>query len=164
MSAVEAVEAVEGRLRRATPADLEMVVEMRAVMFAAMGAKVDESWLEPARAWFAANFDDPDLGIFFIEWKGRVVSCGVGQIRRTIPSAGNPSGVDVYVNTVVTREEARGRGFARAVTQAVLDWGRSRGATRAELLATPAGRPIYEGLSFAEFGNVAMRAPLTDRS
>lgn len=147
-------------LRRASREDLEVVVEMRAVMFEAMGAKVEPGWLAPARAWFDEHFDDPDLGIFLIELEGEVVTCGVGQIRRTIPSAGNWSGVDVYVNTVVTREAASGRGFASAITKAVMDWGRTRGATRAELMASPAGQSIYESLGFADFGNLAMRAPL----
>ncbi len=44
----------------------------------------------------------------------------------------------------------RGRGFARATTEALLDWFAERGVTRVDLHATPDAEHLYRDLGFRE--------------
>lgn len=58
---------------------------------------------------------------------------GMATAQLVISTAeGAPS---AWVEDVVVREDFRGKGLGRALLDAVLDWARSRGAVRAQLLA-----------------------------
>ncbi len=148
-------------LRRAEGRDVEALVELRGLMFEAMGATGDPEWRKAAADWFAEHIDDARVGAFVVDLNGEVVACAVGVIREGIPSPGLPSGTDVAISTVCTRPRARGRGYARAASSAVLRWARAQGAGRAELMATRSGRHLYESLGFEDADCPAMRARLT---
>ena len=148
-------------LRRAEGRDVEALVELRGLMFEAMGATGDPEWRKAAADWFAEHIDDARVGAFVVDLNGEVVACAVGVIREGIPSPGLPSGTDVAISTVCTRPRARGRGYARAASSAVLRWARAQGAGRAELMATQSGRHLYESLGFEDADCPAMRARLT---
>lgn len=60
------------------------------------------------------------------------------------------TGDTVGLYNIATLEWCRRRGLGRAVTAALMDHGRERGATQAVLHATAAGRPTYERLGFVE--------------
>ena len=126
--------------RKADHRDVDALVELRAKMFHAMGASHDDtSWRGHARNWFVALIDDPAYGIFVLEETGRVVACAMGAIRDAAPSPNVPAGRDVLVSNLCTSPERRGRGYGRAVFEAVLRWAHQSGAGRAELMATDAG-------------------------
>lgn len=57
-------------------------------------------------------------------------------------------GDTVGVYNVATVEEVRGRGLGAAVTAAVVEAGRERGATSAVLHSSEAGLPVYQRLGF----------------
>ena len=104
-------------LRRAEGRDVEALVELRGLMFEAMGATGDPEWRKAAADWFAEHIDDARVGAFVVDLNGEVVACAVGVIRDGIPSPGLPSGTDVAISTVCTppgRHPARccgGRGL-----------------------------------------------------
>ncbi|KAI9638898.1 GCN5-like N-acetyltransferase [Dioszegia hungarica] len=59
----------------------------------------------------------------------------------------------VGLYNIVVSAEHRGKGYGRAVTQALLDWGRAEGATTAYLQVTvgnAVGRRMYERMGFEE--------------
>ncbi len=56
-----------------------------------------------------------------------------------------------------TLPEARGRGHARAVLRALLDWCVGRGVSRVDLRATPYGEPLYRSEGFT----IATGLPMT---
>ncbi len=151
----------EGTVRTATERDLEVLVELRAEMFRSMGVPgTDPAWRANARRWFADRLDRPDHRIVVVEVAGTVVACAVGAVRDAAPSPGAPDGGDVLVSNVCTTPPARGRGHGRAAFEAVMAWARTTGAGRAELMATDAGRPLYQQAGFVVQDCLAMRAPL----
>lgn len=130
-------------------------------MFDAMGIQaVDGSWRVAAGEWFRTRLDDPDFGIFVVVGDGSVVACAVGAIRDAAPSPSCPNGRDILVSNVCTLRSYRGRGYGSAAFDAVLRWARGTGVERAELMATDAGRHIYEKAGFVVSGSIAMRATL----
>ncbi|RYE88704.1 MAG: GNAT family N-acetyltransferase [Hyphomicrobiales bacterium] len=71
------------------------------------------------------------------------------------------NGIGVYLN-VVTREEARGGGFGRAVMAAALNWTRQAGATSAAIQVLAGNAPalgLYGSLGFAQVYDYHYRSP-----
>lgn len=138
-------------LRRANPSDAAELVRLRRVMFEAMG--VDHS----APEW-AANADEVlrrclasgEMAAFVVEEDGRVVAGGVGMVAQRLPGPKNPSGLHGYVQSMATDPESRGRGHARAVFAALLEWFEERGVTSVDLHATGEGAPLYRSFGFSE--------------
>lgn len=139
------------QLRRARPADADALVRLRREMFAAMG-RTGEGWEEGAGSWFAVALDRPDeTAAFVVEVDGLVVAGAVGTVRRSAPSPGDPTGVSGELWNVCTLPGHRGRGHARRVVTALLDWfdtGTAAAAVR--LNATADGVALYRSLGFEE--------------
>ncbi len=148
-------------VRRADADDVAGLVALRVEMFNAMGIDTsDESWRAAAHQWFDSRLDDSECGIFVVEVNGKVVACAVGAIRDAAPSPSCPRGRDVLISNVCTLPAFRGRGLGSAAFDAVLTWARGTGVERAELMATPDGKRIYEQAGFAVNNSLAMRATL----
>lgn len=148
----------------AQPDDLDAIVELRRIMFAAMGtapdALADPLWSIAARAWFEAALTDASACIVVALLDGEVVSGAVGQVTDLIPSPSCPNGRCGLLSNVATREAARGRGLGGRCTDAVLDWfDRETDVTRVDLFATSAGRSIYARRGFVESAHPSMRRP-----
>lgn len=150
-----------GNTRRAEHRDIDALVALRAEMFRAMGGQEAAGpWMSAAHAWFAEQVHDSAYGFFVVESAGQVVACSVAAVREAAPSPSNPNGRDVLISNVCTLPEHRGRGFGRQVFNAALKWARNTGVTRAELMATAAGRAMYEYAGFVETAFPAMRADI----
>lgn len=150
--------------RRATAADAEAVVELRSLMFSAMGVPgVDEpGWQLAAVRWFEQALGGSDACVVLAEdTDGRVVAGAMAGLRFETPSPVNPNGVWGLVNNVATRPEARRQGLARACVVGVLDWLQEQTeATVVELFATGEGASLYEELGFVPTAWPAMRLRL----
>jgi GNAT superfamily N-acetyltransferase len=83
---------------------------------------------------------------------GRVVAGGSAFV----------SGDTVGLYNICTLAEARGRGIGYAVTAALMNAGRERGATQSVLHASEDGRPVYERLGFVEVCQVPQFVWLPD--
>lgn len=71
------------------------------------------------------------------------------------------NGIGVYLN-VVTRPEARGKGYGRAAMSAALNWTRSAGATSAAIQVLGDNTPavsLYSSLGFAQVYDYHYRKP-----
>lgn len=155
---------VAGRLvRRAVVSDVPALVELRAEMFLAMGSAGVESseWRKSAQDWFISHLDDARACIVIVEVEQRLVSAAMAAMRDSAPSPSCPAGGDILVSNVCTLPDARRQGHGEVAFTAVLDWARSTGAARAELMATGDGQAMYEAAGFAATRQPAMRAPLS---
>ncbi len=148
------------QLRLACAEDIPTLVELRAMMFDAMGVDASApAWRADAARWFAERLTSPDHRFVVVEADGRVVACAVGTRRDAAPSPNAAAG-DVLIGNVCTLAEYRGGGLASRAVAALMDWARSLGVGRAELMATQAGMSIYERAGFTPSACPAMRAAL----
>lgn len=150
-------------VRPAVSSDAAALVELRTEMFRAIGTSgVDEpGWRAAAQSWFRAHVDDATVFIVVVEVGSRVVSTAMAAVQVGVPSPGSPAGRDVLINNVCTLPDARRQGYAQVAFDAVLDWARSSGATRADLMATGDGLNMYEAAGFiARPAATAMRVTL----
>lgn len=137
-------------VRKARAGDEAALVELRAYMFRAMDVPADDDdvWRENAHRWFETRLTGRAHGIFVVTEDDQVVACAMGFVRDAAPSPTSPSGGDVLISNVCTLPAHRGRGHGSAAFEAVLAWARDQGVGRAELMATRAGRPMYERAGF----------------
>ena len=112
-------------------------LEMIPVMVEGFGMPEE---LVPEFGTFVAGLDPTSVVNLVALLDGEEVACGT--MLQTGPTAG--------LYNIATVERARGRGIGYAVTAALMDAGRRRGATHAVLHASEQGRPVYERLGFEE--------------
>ncbi|HET7031324.1 MAG TPA: GNAT family N-acetyltransferase [Candidatus Limnocylindrales bacterium] len=91
--------------------------------------------------FLAWAIDQPTIRSFVaVEHDGAIVGTGVA-------SAHGPVG---WVGVIFVTPERRGSGLGSRITRTVVDELERRGCRSQVLIASPAGRPIYERLGFAE--------------
>ena len=148
-------------VRRATVFDVGALVALRAEMFRVTGtAMTDGRWRSNAHRWFTERVKNPIYGIFVVQAGQDVVACAMGAVRDAAPSPEVPDGRDVLVSNVCTFPAHRGHGYGKRAFEAVMRWAVSTGIGRAELMATEAGRGMYEQTGFVTNRFAAMRADL----
>jgi len=153
-------------IRVATPADAAAMVELRAVMFEAMGtaseALADPGWRSAAHDWFAAQAAAPGVRLVVAEADGQVVSGAVGEVTALIPGPNTVNGSVGLISNVATLHAWRGRGLAAACTDHLLRWfEHDTDVTRVDLFATRFGAPIYTARGFTVREFPAMCLPLS---
>jgi GNAT superfamily N-acetyltransferase len=84
-----------------------------------------------------------DSTILVAEAEGRIVGCGGATVFLGSPPTG-------WVHGIVVRPEGRRAGLGTRLTEAAIAWLRHRSVGTVLLIATEAGRPIYERLGFTE--------------
>ncbi|MFE0045183.1 GNAT family N-acetyltransferase [Streptomyces albireticuli] len=144
-------------IRSARPEDAAEIVRLRRLMFADMsGADSPGDWEDAARETARRQLAEevPRLGAFVVDGDAagpaHLAACAVGRVEERLPAPGHPAGLFGFVFNVCTDPRYRGRGMARATTEALLDWFAERGVTRVDLHATEDAEPLYRGLGFAE--------------
>ena len=82
-----------------------------------------------------------DCALFVAEVNGEIVGTGGATIFPSAPSTG-------WVHGIVVRPGQQRSGLGKRLTEAAIAWLRDRSAGTVLLLATDAGRPVYERLGF----------------
>lgn len=140
-------------LRRATLRDLDLLVRHRRRMWVDIGLGFTEAELDAAdpvyRRWVRARLRSGVLVGWVVEIGGRPVASGCVWVQSVQPRPRWPKGRQPYLLSMFTEPEFRGRGFARKIVRASIDWARREGYPRFTLHASDRGRPVYEALGFA---------------
>lgn len=137
-------------LRRAAAVDAPALVELRAAMFATMGQRTEAGapWREGAAAWFTDHLD-LDACAYLVEAAGVPVAAAVGYVHSAPPSPRSLTGVRGHVSNVITVEDHRRRGYARACVQALVSWfDHETPAERVDLAASEDGLALYQSLGW----------------
>lgn len=152
-------------LRRATPADADLIAYHRRAMFEAMG-HTDAAQLEPMSANFVGWVRERLERDVYRGWlaidpavTGReAVVAGAGLwIIDWPPHILDPQPQRAYILNIYTEVAHRRRGLARWMTQTILDHCRDEGLGVVTLHASDDGRRVYEGLGFVASNEMRLR-------
>ena len=156
-------------IRAARPDDAAEVVRLRRLMFRAMhGTDEPGPWEASAEEIARRQLSEPErvLGAFVVDGDEpgapHLAACAVGRVEERLPAPGHPTGRFGFVFNVCTDLRYRGRGYARATTEALLDWFAGQGVTRVDLHATDDAEELYRSLGFAEH-SIALSLDLSRR-
>lgn len=143
--------------RAALPDDAAELVRLRRLMFCAMNGQDEPgSWEQEAEAVARRQLTGPDAPLVAYVVDGdaagapHLAACAVGRIEERLPAPGHPTGRFGFIFNVCTDPRYRGRGWARATTEALLAHCAQRGVTRVDLHATDDAEPLYRSLGFTE--------------
>ncbi|GAA2067870.1 hypothetical protein GCM10009801_15650 [Streptomyces albiaxialis] len=167
-------------IRRAVPGDAAEIVRLRRIMFAAMrGGDASGPWERDAVRQAEAQLADPGsgLGAFVVDGDGgggadgteegagagHLAACAVGRVEERLAAPVAPAGRFGFVFNVCTDARYRGRGLARATTEALLDWFAAEGVTRVDLHATEEAEHLYRSLGFREH-SIALSLDVSERA
>ncbi|WBP87215.1 GNAT family N-acetyltransferase [Kitasatospora cathayae] len=148
-------------VRPAVPADAPELVRLRNLMFEEMPGMAalagPGAWQTTAermlRERLAAPAEELTMPSFVVDdpgRPGRLAACAVGTLEERLPSPGNPDGLFGFVFNICTDPDHRRRGYARACTEALLDWFDGRRVGRIDLHASSGGEALYRSLGFSE--------------
>ncbi|PRW62684.1 GNAT family N-acetyltransferase [Actinopolyspora mortivallis] len=154
-------------IRRATTADIDALVELRAQMFTSMGRNSDDhTWRSYAAAWFTRKLSSGEAMVVVTEVPdGRLVAAALGEINHDPPSPSNTTGIRGRISNVVTAAPYRRRGYARACVRQLLDWFRAETEVAdIDLFATGEGSNMYREFGFEARPYPAMRLRLPARA
>ena len=139
-------------LRPASLDDLDLILHHRRQMFGEMGGEYERrlgDFEQASRLYFESALRDGSYHGLFGAVDGKTVAGG-GVVIAAWP--GSPLNFDprrAWILNIYVKPEHRGRGYARALTQALIEWCRSQGFRSIALHASEEGRTLYEKLGFA---------------
>jgi GNAT superfamily N-acetyltransferase len=137
-------------LRAATPADAPVLADAWHAMLGETGlllAEVDPHWREWTIEDFRAGIGIGAQAWLLVEDEGTMVACGAAFFRAGRASCAL-TGMSAMIAGIYTLPPYRHRGFARTITERLLEICRTRGCKTVRLRASAAGRPLYESLGF----------------
>jgi GNAT superfamily N-acetyltransferase len=149
-------------IRRATAADADGLVRLRAVMFEGIRmppGPANAPWRSCAATWFRDAADSPGFAAFVADHPAEgLVSVATGVVESWTPGPRTPSGVVGRVFNVVTLPPHRRRGHAQECLAALLAWfdGETQ-AERLELHASGDGIELYRAFGFEVHEHPTMR-------
>ena len=134
-------------VRRAGPADVAAWARLRVALMVSerlLDEGADGAALQASiERWLGQRLDLPTFGAFVAEIDGRVVGSGGISLYDNPPGPSSATR-EAYVMSMYTEPEHRGRGVARAILDALLDFARAAGDVgRVWLRASDMGRPVY---------------------
>lgn len=137
-------------VRQACEDDLPRIVEMKLAMFdesghsALLAPNAPALILRDYRGLYAAA----EAQHFVAESEGLAIACAGAFLKSDVPYRYFQTPHYGFVGDVYTEQAFRGQGLAKALSESVLLWLRSRGVCMIRLLASEAGRPLYRKLGF----------------
>jgi GNAT superfamily N-acetyltransferase len=139
-------------LRRATAQDLDLLVVHRRRMWADIDSGFTARELDEAdpiyRRWARTRLRSGALVGWIVEIAGRAVASGCVWVQPVQPRPRWAAGRQPYLLSMFTEPDVRGRGFARRIVRAAMDWAKGEGYPRFTLHASDRGRRVYEALGW----------------
>ncbi len=130
----------------------DVLVAARRHMYEDMG-ETNHASLDASSALFSAWLPDAlaegrVLGFVAENDAGEWLGALSAHVQNVPPSLGNPKGRQHYLFGLWVRPEARRRGVATSLVNAAIEAAKADGAGAILLMASDAGRPLYEGMGF----------------
>ncbi|WP_035799830.1 GNAT family N-acetyltransferase [Kitasatospora mediocidica] len=132
-------------VRPASPDDAAELARIHAAM---VGVDLTGPWRDRLAQYLRGQLGGDRLGAFVIDAPaGGLAACAIGVVHQGLPGPDH-AGVFGQVQTVVTEQPFRRRGYGRAVTRALVEWLTRQGCTLVTLSASDDGAPLYASLGF----------------
>ncbi len=136
----------------ATPDDIPNIVELKIKMFTEFGY---EQYLAEDASTLITNdylkLYEQNLAIHFLVRINNTIAGMVGAfIKSDLPYRYFCSGQYGFIGDVYTEPAYRGQGISTKLNRRALDWLKNYGVSDVRLLASDAGRPLYERLGFSQ--------------
>ena len=153
------------KLRKATHSDATIIVRFLRLMVTDMEAvgghavaRGDDHWAE-IKDGVPDRLQSENRIYLLAEFDGEPIGFGEAKQESTIPTFA-PKSI-VHISSLYVTPEHRGEGIGKSILRALLDWGRERGCSEAELnvLTGNPARVLYKDLGFEDF-EVKMRRKL----
>lgn len=162
--------------RRGDPLDADELIRLRHAMFRSMTAVgvaanpravEDNSWYPAAKKALHAHMQAGSLAAFVIDAEARPVraqdvrplaGCAIAALEERLPGPGFPLGCSGWISSVFVEPAERGRGLARTMTMAAMEWLDGQGAEVIDLQATPVAEHLYRSLGFREPASLSLRS------
>lgn len=143
---------MELHFKKASAQDLDVLLEARIAMLKAVNnapESADFSEVEKScRAYYLDSFAR-DTHVAYLVFDGEEwVGCGGISFYQTLPSYKNPSGMRAYIMNIYTAPRCRGQGVASRMVDLLVEEAHLRNIKNITLVATDAGRPVYERYGF----------------
>jgi N-acetylglutamate synthase-like GNAT family acetyltransferase len=139
-------------LRKATVEDLAVIVSMKLRMFDEAGYAdlLKENAAEQIQKKYNEMYGASTASHFVIEDNGTIVACAGAFLKDDIPYCFYKTEHYGFIGDVYVSPQFRKRGYARSLTQAVIEWLEGKGIHTIRLLATPEARHMYHQLGFVQ--------------
>lgn len=149
----------ELRIRRATPADVDIVMRHRVEMFRDMGSTDEElaAMMVNAAPYFANGLLSGNYQGWLAEDSERVVAGGGIALVEYHPGPRDPAPRRPWIVNMYTEPAYRRRELARRLMEAMIAWSRDHGYHSINLHASEFGRPLYESLGFETTNEMRLR-------
>ena|SRR5215471_6185991 len=139
-------------LRRATTADIDILVAQRRAMFEEVhhqSSEVLDSMSAKFRVWVLEHMNAGDYLAWVVDAPdGSVAAGGALWLMDWPPHVIGVNSQRGNILNIYTGDEFRKRGLARAMMVAILAWCRENNVDVVILHASPFGRSLYESLGF----------------
>ncbi len=146
-------------VREAVADDAAEIVHLGALMYASVGARPTPAWALESTRWVRDRLGNDLYGAVIDAEEGGLAACGLINFVPRLPRPGRHSHQAAYIQWVSTAPQHHRKGYARAVTAALLAETDRRGIEVIELHATALGKSLYEEFGFfIKTDNVAMMA------
>ncbi len=137
------------QLRKATPNDLEKVLEARyRTLRAVFGLKEEDVFDEDFRAATRRYFEKENQTTVLAFQEEAVVGCATICYMTVVPTPDHPAGKRAHIMNVHTEEAYRRQGIGSRMMNFLIDEAKERGVTEISLDATHEGRLLYEKCGF----------------
>ena len=122
----------EVHIRPATIADLPVLREFEQGVIAAERPYSLNLKPDPIRYYdLEAMLESEQFQLLMIEWDGDLAGCGYGRLDESAAFFSHPQ--NVYLGFMFVKPEHRGKGLSGKIMEALIEWGKSRGAGEARL-------------------------------
>lgn len=149
------------RTRRATLADLNLLVNHRERMWQAMADFSPYEHKAASRAyrkWLRPRIASGSAAAFVVEASGhRPIASGVVWLQDAQPRPSWTGTKQAYLMSVFTEAEERRKGHATRITRAAIRWAREHGVDRMSLHASETGTQVYRRLGFKRTHEMRLR-------
>ena len=147
------------RIRQATTADVDVILDHRRHMFADMGRGDEHArdvMVDAARPFIEAGLRTGSYRGWLVDVDGRIVAGGGLAIVPFQPTPSDPRPQRVWIVNMYTEPGFRRQGLAKRVLDTMVVWCRNAGMKEVFLHASDAGRPLYELLGFTPMNEMKL--------